>query len=65
MNKFTKSKMQTFAAFSEGYQCGGQKSIKMVQLKAMMEDLGFEEVQTCIQSGIYSSKARKRRESCE
>ena len=38
--------MQSFAAFLRGINVAGQKSIKMVELKAMMEDLGFEEVQT-------------------
>ena len=40
--------MQTFAAFLRGINVAGQKSIKMAELKAMMEDLGFEEVHTSL-----------------
>ncbi len=51
--------MQTFAAFLRGINVAGQKSIKMVALKAMMEDLGFEEVQTYIQSGNIFFKSKE------
>jgi uncharacterized protein (DUF1697 family) len=34
----------------------------MVQLKAMMEDLGFEEVQTYIQSGNIFFKSKEKEE---
>ncbi|MBK9397596.1 MAG: DUF1697 domain-containing protein [Saprospiraceae bacterium] len=54
--------MQTFAAFLRGINVAGQKSIKMVELKAMMEDLGFEEVQTYIQSGNIFFKSKEKEE---
>ena len=55
--------MQTFAAFLRGINVAGQKSIKMIALKAMMEDLGFEEVQTYIQSGNIFFKSKEKEEN--
>ena len=52
--------MQTFAAFLRGINVAGQKSIKMAELKAMMEDLGFEEVHTYIQSGNIFFKSKEK-----
>lgn len=43
--------MATYIALLRGINVSGQKMIKMVELKAMFESLGFETVQTYIQSG--------------
>ncbi|MCZ2472709.1 DUF1697 domain-containing protein [Aquirufa ecclesiirivi] len=43
--------MTTYIALLRGINVSGQKMIKMVELKAMFESLGFETVQTYIQSG--------------
>ncbi|CAM4277574.1 DUF1697 domain-containing protein [Cytophagaceae bacterium 50C-KIRBA] len=43
--------MTTYIALLRGINVSGQKMIKMVELKAMFESLGFEAVQTYIQSG--------------
>lgn len=52
--------MIQYAAFLRGINVSGQKLIKMVELKAMMEDLGFEDVRTYIQSGniFFNSKEK-------
>ena len=43
--------MQTYISILRGINVGGQRIIKMVDLKALYEDLGFSGVQTYIQSG--------------
>lgn len=43
--------MATYLALLRGINVSGQKMIKMVELKAMFESLGFDHVQTYIQSG--------------
>jgi uncharacterized protein (DUF1697 family) len=43
--------MQTYIAILRGINVSGQKMIKMDSLKAQMEELGFKNVETYIQSG--------------
>jgi len=43
--------MVKYAAFLRGINVAGQKLIKMAALKAMMEELGYDQVSTYIQSG--------------
>ncbi len=43
--------MNTYIALLRGINVSGQKKIKMVDLKALFESLGFQEVCTYIQSG--------------
>ncbi len=43
--------MHTFISMLRGINVSGQKSIKMIDLKALYESLGFSQVQTYIQSG--------------
>lgn len=43
--------MNTYISILRGINVSGQKSIKMADLKALYESLGFEGVQTYIQSG--------------
>jgi len=43
--------MNTYIAMLRGINVSGQKKIKMADLKAYMEDLGFNRVETYIQSG--------------
>lgn len=43
--------MKTYISLLRGINVSGQKKIKMAELKALYEDLGFAEVQTYIQSG--------------
>jgi len=49
--------MQTYIAFLRGINVSGVKKIKMADLRAMMNDLGFKDVETYIQSGniIFNS----------
>ncbi|MDF2667721.1 MAG: cytoplasmic protein [Paenibacillus sp.] len=48
-----------YVALLRGINVGGHKKIKMVELKRMFEGLGFQGVQTYIQSGnvLFESKA--------
>lgn len=43
--------MKTYIALLRGINVSGHKKIRMVDLRLMMENLGFENVQTYIQSG--------------
>jgi uncharacterized protein (DUF1697 family) len=43
--------MQTYISILRGINVGGKKKIKMDELKAVCESLGFENVRTYIQSG--------------
>ena len=43
--------MNQYIALLRGVNISGQKIIKMVELKEAMEDVGFQDVQTYIQSG--------------
>ncbi|NNE75495.1 MAG: DUF1697 domain-containing protein [Pricia sp.] len=43
--------METYIVFLRGINVSGQKKIKMLDLKSMLEKLGFDKVQTYIQSG--------------
>ena len=43
--------MQVYIAMLRGINVGGHKRIKMEQLRASFEKLGFEQVKTYIQSG--------------
>lgn len=45
------SSMKTYIAMLRGINVSGQKKIKMADLKVYLEELGFEKVQTYIQSG--------------
>jgi len=53
--------MQTHIALLRGINVGGHKKLKMADLKSMMEELGFQNVVTYIQSGnvVFSSKEEK------
>ena len=50
--------MQTFIAMLRGINVSGQKKIKMADLQKLFESLGFQNVQTYIQSGnvVFESK---------
>ena len=43
--------METYIAILRGINVSGQKSIKMADLKAHMEEMGYHKVETYIQSG--------------
>ena len=43
--------MKTYIALLRGFNVSGQKIIKMEQLRAVLSELGFENVRTYIQSG--------------
>ena len=43
--------MQTYISLLRGINVSGQKIIKMTDLQALYESLGFERVKTYIQSG--------------
>jgi uncharacterized protein (DUF1697 family) len=49
--------MNIFIALIRGINVGGHKKILMADLRALFESLGFEEVQTYIQSGNVVFKA--------
>ena len=49
--------MQTYISIIRGINVSGQKLIKMTDLKAMYENMGFSEVKTYIQSGNVIFKA--------
>jgi len=50
--------MKKFIALLRGINVSGQKKIKMSDLKSLFEEIGFQNVETYIQSGnvIFSSK---------
>ena len=50
----------TYFAFLKGVNVTGHRIIKMVELKAMFEDMGFKNVRTFIQSGnvVFESPAK-------
>ncbi|MEW7290095.1 DUF1697 domain-containing protein [Aquimarina sp. 2304DJ70-9] len=50
--------MKTYIALLRGINVSGQKKIKMIDLKGMLEDLGLTSVTTYIQSGniVFKSK---------
>jgi len=52
--------MKKFIALLRGINVSGQKKIKMSDLKLLIEDIGFHDVETYIQSGnvIFTSKER-------
>ena len=52
--------MPTYISLLRGINVGGQKKIKMDELKKLYDSLGFKEVKTGIQSGnvIFSSPAK-------
>lgn len=53
--------MQTYIALLRGINVGGHKKLKMVDLKLLFEELGFQNVVTYIQSGnvVFSAKEEK------
>tara|TARA_R110002050_G_scaffold20248_2_gene57399 strand:+ start:263 stop:793 length:531 start_codon:yes stop_codon:yes gene_type:complete len=53
--------MQTYIALLRGINVGGHKKLKMADLKLMMEGLGFQNVNTYIQSGnvVFSASEEK------
>ena len=51
--------MQTYISILRGINVSGQKKIKMTDLKALYEKLGFTDVQTYIQSGNIVFKAKE------
>ena len=51
VNSVAKDSQITFVAFLRGINVGGNKLIKMTELKQAFESLGFREVQTLIASG--------------
>jgi len=55
--------MKKFIALLRGINVSGQKKIKMSELKSLFEEMGFQDVETYIQSGnvVFSSKKK----SCE
>ncbi len=50
----------TYFAFLKGVNVSGHRIIKMAELKAMFEDMGFKKVRTFIQSGnvVFESPAK-------
>ena len=50
--------MKTYIALLRGINVGGHKKILMADLKQLLESIGFQEVQTYIQSGnvVFKSK---------
>ncbi len=55
--------MPTYISLLRGINVSGQKKIKMIELKDLYQSLGFENVQTYIQSGnvIFSSKIKSKK----
>ena len=43
--------MKTYIALLRGINVGGNKKVSMAELRQVLEDLGFEDVQTILQSG--------------
>jgi uncharacterized protein (DUF1697 family) len=52
--------MSTFVALLRGINVGGQAKVSMADLRGLLEDLGFADVRTVLQSGnaVFSSPAR-------
>ena len=52
--------MQTYIALLRGINVSGQKIIKMENLRSLFSELGFQNVQTYIQSGnvVFNSKTK-------
>jgi len=59
--------MRTYIALLRGVNVSGTKKIKMADLKVMLEEFGFANVQTYIQSGniIFKSESNKDKELAE
>jgi uncharacterized protein (DUF1697 family) len=55
--------MTTYIALLRGINVGGNKIIKMQDLKAMFQSLGFEDVRTYIQSGNVVFEGEEQSES--
>ncbi len=53
--------MTNYISILRGINVGGQKSIKMADLKTLYENLGFSNVKTYVQSGnvVFQTKAEK------
>lgn len=51
--------MKTYIALLRGINVSGQKKIRMADLKAHLEELGYEGIQTYIQSGNIIFKSRE------
>jgi uncharacterized protein (DUF1697 family) len=51
--------LQTYIAIIRGINVGGKKPIKMQALKELCENIGFENIQTFIQSGNVVFKYKK------
>jgi len=51
--------METYISILRGINVSGQKKIKMLDLKCLYENLGFQDVQTYIQSGNVIFKSPK------
>ncbi len=59
-----KKKMETYISILRGINVSGQKKIKMADLKSLYENMGFQDVQTYIQSGnvIFKTNITKKNE---
>lgn len=55
--------MNTYVALLRGINVGGKNKIKMADLKACMEALGFEDVRTYIQSGNVIFRTTEREQA--
>ncbi len=55
--------MQTYISLLRGINVGGKNKIKMAELRAMLEGLGFKDVVTYIQSGNIIFKTKKTKET--
>ena len=51
--------MQTYIALLRGINVSGQKKIKMADLREYLEELGFQDIQTYIQSGNIVFRSKK------
>lgn len=51
--------METYIALLRGINVGGKNMVKMAELKAMLSELGFEDVQILLQSGNVVFRAKK------
>jgi uncharacterized protein (DUF1697 family) len=54
--------MARYIALLRGINVGGNKKVPMAQLRALVEGLGFTDVETLLQSGnvVFTSKAKKK-----
>lgn len=55
--------MTAYVAILRGINVSGSKTIKMVELKKMFEELGFQDVATYIQSGNVIFKTEKKKDT--